>query len=190
VAGNALCRQLQQQLHDQLLASAGGSPQSKPWFVGGYLPSRGEIDVLPTLTWLRSQGHITCLPVMRKINEQPGLRFAPFDDASTLIPGKFNIPVPDLPDSALLTAEQLDLVLVPLTGFDEQGNRLGMGGGYYDRTFAWRQQQTHSQRYIGVAHECQKMTTLPVDTWDVPLDAIATDRHWYNTTNTTSSEGG
>jgi len=187
VAGTALCNQLQHQLHDQLPAKARIQSRSKPWIVAGYLPSRGEIDVLPTLTWFRSQGHITCLPVMRNIQEQPGLRFAPFDDATTMIPGKFNIPVPDLPDSALLTAEQLDLVLVPLTGFDERGNRLGMGGGYYDRTFAWRQQQTNSQLYIGVAHECQKMIALPVDTWDVPLDAVATDRHWYNTSNTTST---
>lgn len=157
-------------------------------YVAGYLASRGEIDVLPALDWLRQCGYQTVLPVISVINNSPGLLFAPFDQQTPLKPGKFNIPIPDIPSSDYKTASDLDLVLVPLVGFDAAGGRLGMGGGYYDRTFAFRQDTSAKklktknvmhQAFVGVAHECQQVDEIPTENWDVRLQAVATDRTCY-----------
>ncbi len=65
----------------------------------------------------------------------------------------------------------LNLCFLPLLGFDAQGHRLGMGGGFYDRYF---ESNTNTQ-LIGVAHDCQQVDALPTDDWDVKLHAIATE---------------
>ena len=75
----------------------------------------------------------------------------------------------------------LDAVFLPLVGFDLQGGRLGMGGGFYDRCFAALHQRDHliTPQRIGLAHECQRVEQLPLATWDVPLHAVVTDQRWY-----------
>ena len=70
----------------------------------------------------------------------------------------------------------MKLVFMPLVGFDILGGRLGMGGGYYDKTFA-----TRESLLVGLAHDCQKVDSLPIESWDVPLDAIATDSLYIST---------
>jgi 5-formyltetrahydrofolate cyclo-ligase len=76
----------------------------------------------------------------------------------------------------------LDLVLTPLVGFDHKGNRLGMGGGYYDRSFAFllRRQNWKKPRLVGLAYDFQQLDKLPAKNWDVPLTAVATDTHWHS----------
>jgi 5-formyltetrahydrofolate cyclo-ligase len=76
---------------------------------------------------------------------------------------------------------RLDLLLVPLVGFDADCNRLGMGGGFYDRTLAYLTRRTHWRRprLVGIAHECQRVERLETGPWDVPLDAVATERRLY-----------
>lgn len=75
----------------------------------------------------------------------------------------------------------LDAVFLPLVGFDRHGERLGMGGGFYDRCFAELYQRDHiiTPQRIGLAHECQCIEQLPVAPWDVPLHAVVTDQRWY-----------
>lgn len=74
----------------------------------------------------------------------------------------------------------LDLVVVPLVGFDAKCNRMGMGGGFYDRCFAHRLARQHSgPRLVGLAFDCQQVDELPVEPWDVPLDAIVTQSHVF-----------
>lgn len=77
----------------------------------------------------------------------------------------------------------LDVVFLPVVGFDQQGGRLGMGGGFYDRCFAQLCQRDHDQvitpQRIGLAHECQRVEQLPLAPWDVPLSAVVTDQTWY-----------
>ena len=70
---------------------------------------------------------------------------------------------------------------MPLVGFDQQGYRLGMGGGYYDATLAFMQHRRlwRKPRLVGVAYECQRVETLPHDPWDMPLDAVLTERQLY-----------
>ncbi len=71
----------------------------------------------------------------------------------------------------------LDIILLPLVGFDRYGNRLGMGGGFYDRTLA-RLNHCDMKRplLIGLAHHCQEVEQLQTQSWDIPLDIIATDK--------------
>lgn len=92
--------------------------------------------------------------------------------------GSFNIPEP-VPTTAtdILPARMLDIVFLPLVGFDNQGNRLGMGAGYYDRCFAFRRHRRTWKRplLIGLAYDCQQADRIPAEPWDVPLDGIATE---------------
>jgi 5-formyltetrahydrofolate cyclo-ligase len=76
-----------------------------------------------------------------------------------------------------IRARWLDLVLLPLVGFDAQGMRLGMGGGYYDRTFAYRNRHVswRRPRLVGVAYSFQQVSSIGREWHDVPLDAVVTE---------------
>jgi 5-formyltetrahydrofolate cyclo-ligase len=71
--------------------------------------------------------------------------------------------------------------MLPLVGFDASGNRMGMGGGYYDRTFSFKslKKGLRGPTLIGLAHEIQRVEELPVESWDIPLTAIVTDQKSY-----------
>ena len=93
---------------------------------------------------------------------------------------RFKLPEPDVTDAEMLEPESLDLVLVPLVVFDPQLNRIGMGGGYYDRSFEFRKQPgCNVPALIGVAHELQKVDQLVPEEWDVRLDMVITDAAIY-----------
>jgi 5-formyltetrahydrofolate cyclo-ligase len=92
-----------------------------------------------------------------------------------LPPGRFGIRSPAPPASALPFAE-LDVVLVPLVAFDRHGTRIGMGGGYYDRGFAFRIAAPPPPFLVGLAYHWQLHEPLDRRQWDVPLDAVITDR--------------
>ena len=102
--------------------------------IGGYLAVRGEMGLGSSLRWLRQQGHSTCLPI---VCDQM-LVFASVDDDTHYKKGKFNIDIPVVDTRQHVEPLELDMVLVPLVSFDLEGNRLGMGGGFYDRTFSYR----------------------------------------------------
>lgn len=80
-----------------------------------------------------------------------------------------------------IAATRLDLVLMPLVGFDNHGNRLGMGKGYFDRTFSPRRCRWRTPRRLGVAHGFQEVETLSAQAWDIPLHGIVTDERfsWF-----------
>ena len=147
-----------------------------------YLANDGEIhldDVMET-AWKR--GKLCYLPVLRG-NSDKRLWFARYQPGDKLICNRFMIPEPDVPSRHLIHAWSLDLLLLPLVAFDKKGNRLGMGGGYYDRTLAYltRRQIWKKPRLFGVAHEFQKTATpLTPHDWDIPLDAVVTDRCHYS----------
>ncbi|MFW1678079.1 5-formyltetrahydrofolate cyclo-ligase [Pontibacter sp. JAM-7] len=145
-----------------------------------YLPSDGEIDprCLLRLCWAR--GKTAYLPVLHPIRHNQ-LWFLPYRASTKLHKNCYGIDEPILRPRRLRPAWALDLVLLPLVAFDAQGNRMGMGGGYYDRTFAYRNQTRGivGPRLIGLAHELQKVERLAVESWDIPLDMIATDQHLY-----------
>lgn len=138
-----------------------------------YIANDGELDasLLAQRGW--AQGKECYLPVLGK--RTPSMAFARYRPGDKLLRNRYGIPEP-MPRSPRICATELDLVCLPLVGFDRYGNRLGMGGGFYDRTFAYRHRFPRARpRLVGLAHRCQQLTELPVQSWDVPLDMIATD---------------
>jgi len=145
-----------------------------------YFASRGEIDPAPLLRLALQTAKQPYLPVLRA---RPGKRlwFVPFKKETRLISNRFGIPEPHLLHRQVTMPWALDMVFMPLVAFDARGNRLGMGGGFYDRTFAFKQQRTHwkGPMLIGLAHEFQRVEGLPTQPWDIPLDAVITERRIY-----------
>lgn len=146
-----------------------------------YLANDGEINPHWLIEAAWQQDKRCYLPVL---GLRPGNRlwFIPYDPDSTLVHNRFGIPEPvHARRQRLLKAHSLDLILMPLVAFDQQGNRLGMGGGFYDRTLSFLRQR-HSwrkPRLIGLAYEFQRVDRLPSQEWDVPLDAIVTEDRIY-----------
>ena len=163
-AGTALARQLGRELFFL-----------RARHLGLYLPNDGEIDPEPLMQRARSQDKVIYLPVLHPL--RPGtLVFTPWENGDPLLKNRYGIPEPRFNPGRSIRPWMLDLVCMPLVGFDRQGNRLGMGGGFYDRTFADR--SAHARPLlVGLAHHFQEVESLAPDRWDVPLHAVATDRN-------------
>jgi len=146
-----------------------------------YLANDGEIDPAALIDHARFLGKRIYLPILSPLKNS--LYFAPFESDKKLKLNRFNIPEPECRPSNWKTAGQLDLLLLPLVAFDEQGNRMGMGGGFYDRTLAYRQHRQHWKKpvLVGLAHEIQKVDRLVSQNWDIPLDFIITEKQTYKT---------
>ena len=145
-----------------------------------YLPNDGEIDLKPVMNMAWNQKKFCYLPVLRG-NSDKRLWFARYEPDTKLSANRFMIPEPCVPSYQLVHAWSLDLLLMPLVAFDADGNRLGMGGGYYDRTLAYLASRKvwKKPRLVGVAHELQSCPRLERQPWDVPLDTIVTDKQLY-----------
>ena len=140
-----------------------------------FIASDGEIDPAPLLSLAQAAGKTCFLPVLHplKLNR---LYFAPVTAKTPLSPNRFGIPEPPLNQSTAAPAWSLDVIFMPLVGFDRHGHRLGMGGGFYDRTLAFTRHWPRAvPRLVGLAHHIQEVDCLPVQPWDVPLHIIATD---------------
>lgn len=142
--------------------------------LGLYLATDGELDLGYLLDVAVAQGKSVFLPVIPK-NGRQRLMFLPMAGAG-LRPNRYGILEPSLKGSHAIPEWQLDLVLVPLVGFDRHGGRLGMGGGFYDRCFAELDRRPRRPLLIGVGHSCQEVEALPTDTWDLNMNAIVSDR--------------
>jgi 5-formyltetrahydrofolate cyclo-ligase len=142
--------------------------------VAGYWASHGELPLNLAIAPLAGRGQQFLLPV---IGADKLLRFAPWQAGDEVRPNRYGIPEPVAP-AELLEPFQLDLVLVPLLGFDRRGNRLGHGGGYYDRSFAFLNEQVRPTEplLVGIAYAFQELPEVAEEAWDVPLDFIATER--------------
>jgi 5-formyltetrahydrofolate cyclo-ligase len=138
-----------------------------------YLPNDGEIDTKYIQNFLKDKGFSIYLPIL--IDES--LKFAKV--GKNFIKNRFGI---DEPISAkILNANQLNIIFMPLVGFDQFKNRMGMGGGFYDRTLSFknRQQNYKNPKLFGLAFDCQEVTKLNAKPWDVPLDAVITPTTIY-----------
>ncbi|HAJ91599.1 MAG TPA: 5-formyltetrahydrofolate cyclo-ligase [Gammaproteobacteria bacterium] len=154
--------------------------------VAAYLASDGEIDPAPLLQTLWSANKQVYLPVLAPFSPEQ-LWFARFDPGDILAFNRFGIPEPVR--RRLIKPSALDLVLTPLVAFDTAGHRIGMGGGFYDRTFAFlqRRQHWHKPNLVGLAYEFQKQATIKPNNWDIPLNAIATEAHVYENSRSRTS---
>jgi len=148
--------------------------------LGFYMASNGEIDLDPLLQQSLQQGKQCFLPVLHPFHDSR-LWFVQWQQEQALHANRYGIVEPVAHHARIIKPYALDMVLVPMLGFDEQGNRLGMGKGYYDRCFSYlrRHRQWHRPRLIGIAHEFQKAEGLQADTWDIPLDLVITERSIY-----------
>jgi 5-formyltetrahydrofolate cyclo-ligase len=141
--------------------------------VTGYLAMPGEMDPGPAMHRALDAGKSCYVPIITGRQ----LRLAPWTPDSLLRRNRFGILEPAVETEQLLLPAALELVLVPLVAFDVYCNRLGMGGGYYDRSFADR--VAGRQILAGIAHEIQKVDMLEMQPWDVALDCVITDSHTY-----------
>lgn len=143
--------------------------------IGGYWAVDGELPLMALAGGLRARGQRYCLPV---VHADRRLRFAPWTAGAAIAPNRYGIPEPVCADSDLLAPDQLDVVLVPLLGFDRRGHRLGSGGGWYDRSFAWLADRGDVGKpvLVGVGYAAQEIDTLEAQAWDVRLDYVATER--------------
>lgn len=144
-----------------------------------YIAFDGEVDPKLLLDLALSEGKSCFLPVISTDNPE-FMSFAAYDAHSTLRTNAFGIAEPAAPQ-ILSPPTNFDVVFVPLVGFNEQCYRLGMGKGFYDRTFSFKIFNRRSRPLlIGLAHECQLVEgSFPVESWDVRLDAVATDEKIY-----------
>ncbi|MEL6711503.1 MAG: 5-formyltetrahydrofolate cyclo-ligase [Pseudomonadota bacterium] len=173
-------RQLSPDYRAQANARLAARIQQLPAFrrarhIAGYIPCQGEADPLPAMLAAQRQCKQTFLPVLHPFLPRK-LIFAPWTATTRFQSNRYNIPEPDMPLWQSIPPARLDLVLTPLLGFDAQANRLGMGGGYYDRTFVFRRYYRYWPRpyLLGVAFSEQQCDELPVNPWDIPLDAVIT----------------
>jgi 5-formyltetrahydrofolate cyclo-ligase len=146
--------------------------------IATYLAADGEIDPWPLIQKLWSSGKTLYLPVLAPFSRQR-LWFARYLPGERLVANRYGIPEPVVRN--LIKPWALDLVLTPLVAFDTQGYRIGMGGGYYDRSLAFlrNRQHWHKPRLLGLAYEFQKQKRIIPRSWDIPLDGIATEARVY-----------
>ena len=145
-----------------------------------YLPTDGEIDPRLLLRAAQRRGKATYLPVLSAW-PRTKMVFQRVRPGEKLLPNRFRILEPRTNVRRQRKVWALDLVLLPLVGFDDMGGRLGMGGGFYDRSLAYltRRQHWRKPTLLGLAHECQKVERLVQASWDVPLAGTVTDKKWY-----------
>lgn len=136
--------------------------------VAGYLPLGSEADPHDVMTSALSHGKLLALPCLMAKDAPLVFHCWAMDDPTETAPGGFQQPL-----SSQMILEP-DLILLPMLGFDREGNRIGQGAGHYDRALELRPTALR----IGVAWSVQEVDTIPADPWDVPLDAIMTEAEW------------
>jgi 5-formyltetrahydrofolate cyclo-ligase len=139
-----------------------------------YMPVKGEANPTSLFHTANQQRKTFFLPILSPVR-QGHLSFIHWHKDSIFRKNRFGIPEPVYNRKEIIPAAALDLVLTPLVAFDAKGNRLGMGGGFYDRTFAFKRYQPHHPKLIGFAYQFQQVETLPFQAWDIPLDGWCTE---------------
>jgi 5-formyltetrahydrofolate cyclo-ligase len=141
--------------------------------VAGYWAIGGELPLHVAVAQLRARRQNYCVPVL--VGRE--MRFAPLVPQGELRTNRFGIPEPVCAETDLLAPAQLDLVLVPLTAFDRRGGRLGMGGGYYDRSFAFLRELPRPAQpvLVGIGYSFQEVSTLDACAHDVAMDYVVTE---------------
>ena len=134
-----------------------------------YVSFDGEISTDKLIKTLWAQDKHVYLPVLHPFNPNH-LLFLRYLPDTPMLKNKFGIWEPKLNVQNVLPLDELDILFTPVVAFDKQGNRLGMGGGFYDRTLQHWQKSPFIP--VGLAHQCQQVEQLPTEVWDVPLHQI------------------
>lgn len=152
--------------------------------VAVYLSNDGELNTINFIQWCWAQNIKTYLPVIHPFSKGH-LLFLHYHQNTEMKANQYGILEPRLNVLDIIPTKALDIIFTPLVAFDETGNRIGMGGGFYDRTLAkWYQHLQENIKTkpqpIGIAHDCQKVEQIPVEIWDIPLPEIITPtQHYY-----------
>ena len=141
-----------------------------------YLANDGELDAMPFIEWCWQQQKQVYVPVLHPFCAGH-LLFLLFETNTDMVKNHYSIREPVLTVHNVCPLNQLDVIFTPLVAFDHSGARLGMGGGFYDRTLSnWQQYKLYP---IGLAHDCQRVTKIPTECWDIPLPEIITPSKRY-----------
>lgn len=153
-----------------------------PQKIALFFSQDGELSTAPLIDYLwQETEHEVYLPVLHQLGKKP-MTFALYNEQSCLESNRFKIPEPV--NSKEVDARELDWVFTPLVAYDQLGNRMGMGGGFYDRTFAFKKEQNLNGKphLIGWAHSLQQVQKLPTQSWDIPLHALINEQQilWFS----------
>ncbi|MGR5065813.1 5-formyltetrahydrofolate cyclo-ligase [Photobacterium sp. DNB22_13_2] len=144
-----------------------------------YLANDGELDTTPVIEWLWQQGKEVYLPVLHPFSKGH-LLFLHYTPTTRMNRNCYGIQEPVLDIRLVKPVIELDTICTPLVAFDNTGQRLGMGGGYYDRTLSLWHNERRGPRPVGLAHDCQQVDSLPFEAWDVPLPEIITPSYHFH----------
>lgn len=144
--------------------------------IGCYVATRGELETRPILQTILKLGKTSYLPIVKP--KESLLAFYRYDLNKKMKLNQYGILEPIPNGTNHIDAQSLDLVLVPLVAFDNECHRLGMGKGYYDRTFAFRKTQKRPL-LIGLAYSFQNVFDLPTDPFDIDIDIVVTNQKTY-----------
>ncbi len=146
--------------------------------IAAYFAFGGEVECCFLIDRAWRNRRELYLPVIRG----EGLAFAQFCAKSAVFPNRYGIPEPVCSPSNLFKASEMDVILAPLVAFDEAGNRIGMGAGFYDRTLSFLKNRRRwlRPRLVGLAFEFQKTAQIKASGWDVPLHEVVTERRIYS----------
>jgi len=142
--------------------------------IAAYWASDGEIDLQPLIATAWRAGKQIYLPV---ITGHRRMEFRRFQRGERLVSNRFGIAEPQA-SAEKVDVSELDLLIAPLVGFDRRGNRLGMGGGYYDRALQTVSRRLYRPQLIGAAHSCQQVDAIVPQPWDRSLQAVVTEREY------------
>lgn len=143
-----------------------------------YLPTENELDPRFVAEYETLQNKQFYLPVLEPTSKN--LAFYAYKFNEDLFENKYGILEPETEGKTAIACHELDIIFVPLVGFDPHGNRLGRGAGYYDRTFATLDFSAKKRPLlIGLAYEFQKINQIEPDDWDIPMDLIITEKTVY-----------
>ena len=159
----------------QLWESVGGSYKTDK--VALYWPANGEIITNALISYFFKYGSKCFLPVISKNEENKIINFALFEEQSRLIKNRFNIPEPS--KSKIIDLNQLDLIFLPCVCFDSRGNRIGMGGGFYDKTLSYLSKKQKTKLII-LAYDFQEVKSCLPESHDIKADACLTPNQYLN----------
>jgi len=142
--------------------------------IAGYWAVSGELPLAALIQGLRERDQTYHLPI---VGADRQLMFAPWRPGAEIAMNRYGIPEPVVPTAELLAPAAMDLVLLPVLGFDRRGLRLGAGGGYYDRSFDFLLGRDAPRRplLVGIAYAMQEVPVIEAMPWDVRLDYVATE---------------
>jgi 5-formyltetrahydrofolate cyclo-ligase len=143
-------------------------------YIAGYWAIDGELPLHHVVSTLTRRSQHYCLP---RITGPRRLSFVTWKPGADLESNRYGIPEPVCTEDDLRAPSELDIVLLPLLGFDRRGWRIGYGGGYYDASFAFLRDRPEAQSplLVGIGYAVQELDAIDPADWDVRLDYVATE---------------